>query len=76
MNLFDLYFVNDKPPVLNGTRHSGASHRSAFWLGYDGENPGFIPRGTNVHHAYRAGKAYAAAVKKGERVEIGGASHA
>jgi len=47
------------PPIRDGRRHHGASHRSAFWRGVDGiERDGRSPyvRGSQCQVCYMAGQ--------------------
>lgn len=42
-----------------GKPRRGASHRCAFWDGFNGLRPGYIPRGTMAWACLRAGEAWA-----------------
>lgn len=48
------HFNDTKPTIIDKrsgevVRHMGASHRQAFWAGYDGSNPVWInPRGRSM----------------------------
>ncbi len=64
-----LYVKDDKPPVKNGLRDRGGSHRTAFWAGYDGLNAGLWPpqKSSLAAYAYQSGIAYKILVVKGLR---------
>jgi hypothetical protein len=42
----------------DGSHNRGGSARCAFWSGYDGIKPAWIPVGSQNYAAWRAGKAY------------------
>jgi hypothetical protein len=49
----------DSELYWNGRARRGASHRAAFWEGYNGRRPAYISRGTMAWACLRAGEAFA-----------------